>query len=137
MQHMNKLFFLLLLVLAAAWPAQAQVAVVVNPGVPVAKLDKNQLSNIYALEQAKWGNGARVVAFNLESKADAFFSAIGGSHADYKKTWLRMKLSGEGQPPQALKTDADVIAQVSSTPGAIGFVSAASVTDKVKVVATF
>ena len=50
-----------------------------------------------------------------------------------KSIWLKKMLSGEGDPPEALKSESEVLQKVSSTPGAIGFVSEANISDDVKV----
>ena len=41
-------------------------------------------------------------------------------------------LSGEGDPPEAMKSEAEVVARVASTPGALGFISKANATEQVK-----
>ncbi len=134
---MRKLSLVLLLFVATVLPARAQVAVVVNKSVPAAQVDAGDVLDIYALEKAKWGDGTRVVVFTQDAQADVFFSQLGRSQTDLKKVWLRKKLSGEGQPPEVLKSDEEVLARVAATPGAVGFVSAGKVNGQVKVVATF
>ncbi len=136
---MLKYTFLLALALAAfvAAPAQAQVAVVAHPGVADASADTGTLVGIYSLDKTRWSDGSPVVPFDAAtSSQDAFYSAIGQSASQIKKVWLRKKLSGEGQPPQSLGSDAEVLAKVASTPGAVGFVSAGAVDGSVKVLAT-
>ena len=134
---MRKLSLVLLLFVATVLPARAQVAVVVNKSVPAAQVDAGDVLDIYALEKAKWGDGTRVVVFTQDAQADVFFSQLGRSQTDLKKVLLRKKLSGEGQPPEVLKSDEEVLARVAATPGAVGFVSAGKVNGQVKVVATF
>ena len=138
---MLKYTFLLLalagLALAAA-PARAQVAVVAHPGVADDAADAGTLVGIYNLDQTRWSDGSAVVPFDASTAAqDAFYGAIGQSTGQIKKVWLRKKLSGEGQPPESLGSDAEVLQKVASTPGAVGFVSADAVDGSVKVLATF
>jgi len=49
-----------------------------------------------------------------------------------KSIWLKKKLSGKWNPPESVETEDDVFIKVSSTPGAIGFISLAKVTSEVK-----
>lgn len=124
------------LTLVATAPATAQVAVVAHPDVSDASASAQTLLQIYSLEKTRWSDGAAIVPLDASGPAqDAFYSAIGQSTAQMRRVWLRKKLSGEGQPPASLGSDAEVIARVSSTPGAVGFVRASAVTDAVKVLA--
>ena len=118
--------------------AHAQVAVIAHNGVPVDQIDSATLEAIYALDQGKWGDGSRIVRYDLNTDSpvkQAFYSYIGTDAGDIKKVWLRKKLSGEAQPPETIGA-AEVVQKVSSTPSAIGYVSADAVTDGVKVLAT-
>lgn len=136
LKHSFLLFALAGLALAAV-PARAQVAVVAHPGVADASIDASGLTGIYSLDQTRWSDGSAVVPFDAATPAqDAFYGAIGQSAGQMKKVWLRKKLSGEGQPPESLGSDAEVLAKVASTPGAVGFVSADAVDGSVKVLAT-
>lgn len=133
-----RLLLLLALVGAAvaAAPARAQVAVVAHPGVSDASASTGALLQIYSLEKTRWSDGAAIVPFDVAGPAqDAFYGAIGQSTSQIRRVWLRKKLSGEGQPPTSLGSDAEVISRVSSTPGAVGFVRAGAVTSAVKVLA--
>lgn len=134
---MLKYTFLLLLALAAFAPAQAQVAVIAHPGVADASVDTGTLIGIYSLDKTRWSDGSAIVPFDAATAAqEAFYGALGQSANQFKKVWLRKKLSGEGQPPESLGSDAEILAKVASTPGAVGFVSAGAVDGSVKVLAT-
>ena len=41
-------------------------------------------------------------------------------------------LSGEGDPPEALESESQIVEKVASTPGTLGFVSKAAATEQVK-----
>ncbi len=133
---MNRFFLLAALALGAT-TVQAQTALIAHPGISESSVDKRAALDLFSLEKTKLGN-TRVVMFTLAGgPADAFYGALGRSLADLKKGWLRKKLAGEGEPPAQIGSAAEMIAKVSSTPGAIGFVPAASVNGSVKVLATF
>ena len=133
---MYKLLILLFVTLSPAFPAQAQVAVVVHPSVAAAELSESDLLDIYSLDKSKWDDGSRIVPLSLDSEADSFYGSIGRSHSALKKVWLRKKLSGTGQPPESLADAAALLQKVAATSGAVGFVPASAVDESVKVVAT-
>ncbi len=135
---MKKILILILAMCAMTIAsANAQVAVIVNNSVGEDALDQTKLAQIYTLKVKSWDDGSKIVVFDSKDDiSDQFYSYIGKSAADLRKEWMRAQLTGEGKAPKALKNDAEVIESVAATPGAIGYVSEASVTDKVKVVAT-
>ncbi len=49
-----------------------------------------------------------------------------------KSIWLRNMLSGEGDPPEALKSEEEMLQKIAATPGAIGFLSHTKVDNNVK-----
>lgn len=128
----------ILLFWVAPQTASAQIAVIANPSVSEASVDAGQAANIYKLNTTSWSGGESIALFDLKSgdSKDAFYAAIGEKPGQLKKVWMRAKLSGEGQPPTPVGSDQEMIQKVSSTPGAIGYVDAANVTDGVKVLAT-
>ena len=117
----------------------AQVAVIANKSVAESKIDVSKATNIYLLKDKKWSDGKAVIPFTLKSDNNAsskFFDAIGKSSMEMKKIWMKLQLTGEGQAPEGLSSEEEVLNKVASTPGAIGFVSAAKVNDNVKVILT-
>jgi len=132
------LFFTALLFLGVVGTTHAQVAVIANKDVPVDQVNAETLESIYLLEQSKWDDGTRIVRFDLDTDGgprSAFYKYFGQEASDVKKVWLRKKLSGEAQPPETVSAG-QVVDKVSSTSGAIGYVSENAVTDDVKVIAT-
>ena len=136
---MKKWLFFLLLLLAGASAARAQVAVVVHKSVPVDAIDARRLLDIYSLEEIKWKDGTRIVLFDLKGKhelKDQFYGFLGRRPTDMKRVWMRLILSGEGRSPTLLKSAEEVLDRIAETPGAIGYAPLAAVTDAVKVIAT-
>jgi ABC-type phosphate transport system substrate-binding protein len=131
---MKRLTIAVLLIIFAAINVEAQVSVIANKSVTESSLASNKVASIYSLETTKWSNGNKIVVFdnNGDSKP-AFYSGIGKDQLAIKKEWMKKQLTGEAKAPEALGSDSDVIAKVSSTPGAIGFVKSSSVTSSVKV----
>ena len=129
----------MLLALAGAMSARAQVAVVAHTSAPVDQLDARALLDIYSLEETKWDDGSRIVLFDLKGKDDlkeTFYTYLGRRPSDMRRVWLRTILSGEGRSPTQVKSIEDLLDKVASTPGAIGYIPLALVNDRVKVIAT-
>lgn len=136
---MKKGLLLVLLALAGTTGAQAQVAVVTHKSTPVDQLDARALLDIYSLEETKWDDGSRIILFDLKGKEDlkrTFYAFLGRRPTDMKRVWLRIILSGEGRSPTQVKTTEELLDKVATTPGAIGYVPLALVTNEVKVIAT-
>lgn len=119
--------------------AFGQVAVIANKSVADNALTVNKVDDIYSLRAKTWSDGKAIVPITLKNESDVtnkFFSTIGKSFLDAKKAWMRAQLTGEGQAPEGLASDDEVVSKVASTPGAIGFVSSAKVNGNVKVLLT-
>ena len=119
--------------------AFAQVAVIANKSVPEKAIKIDKVDNIYTLKAKTWSDGKAIVPVTLKSdnsETQKFFGAIGKSFLEIKKVWMKAQLTGEGNPPEGVSSDDDVINKVASTPGAIGFISADKVNGKVKVLLT-
>ncbi|WP_372628152.1 phosphate ABC transporter substrate-binding protein [Arsukibacterium sp.] len=118
---------------AIAMPANADIAVIVNPA-NTSTLTTDELTRLYT------GRSSALSAVNiaesspLRSQFDE--KGVGRSSAQLKAHWSKLIFTGKGTPPLELATEAAVIEHISQNPNAIGYVDAASVTDAVKVVLT-
>ena len=127
------------IILLAAVATQAQVAVIANKSVPESSVSSSKLSDIYSLRLKTWSNGSAIVPVTFKSDnedSQKFFNSLGKSTMEMKKLWMKLQLTGEGQPPVGVGSDDEVLSKVASTPGAIGFVSADKVNGSVKVLLT-
>ena len=117
-----------------------QVAVIANPDVPVDTISKEVLLDYYAGDINTWGNDQPIIVFDLKPRSDvkkSFYEGLGKTTGRMKSIWMRRKLSGEGEPPEALPDEETVLKRVAETSGAIGFLHQAMVNDTVKVLLTF
>lgn len=130
--------YMLILILILTISSYAQVAVVANKSVSDGSVNASKLSDIYILKAKTWSNGQGIVLFTLkdDNTANKCFGSFGKSSAELKKLWMKLQLTGEGQAPEAVGSDDEILNKVASTPGAIGFVNAGKVNDKVKVLLT-
>lgn len=116
--------------------APAQVAVIVNSSVQAKEINNTELLDFYTRDVRVWDNGDPVTVFDLKPKSevkDTFYQFLGKSTSRMKSIWMKKMFSGEGDPPEALDSEDALLQKVISTPGSIGFVSMAKVTDSVKV----
>ncbi len=121
----------------ATWAngTSAQVAVVANKSVPVDSLAKSELLDLYTGDTSVWSDGEAVVIFDLKEKGETrklFYKFLGMASSRIKSVWLKRMLSGEADPPQALKTEEELLQKIAATPGAIGFLSQSKQSSDVK-----
>lgn len=127
-----------LMLVAGLSTAYAQVAVIANKNVSAAKADISQLKNLFMLDSKDFG-GAKIVIIDFKdnnASKEKLAKALGSTPEDMRKAWLRAKLTGNGTPPKTVGSPEDMVKEVASTPGAIGYVPADKVTGDVKVLYT-
>ena len=120
-----------------SWPEASfsQVAVIAHKSVPVDTIKKSELLDFYTGDIKKWNDEQPVVILDLKPRGDtkkAFYKFLGKSPSRMKSIWLKMMLSGEGDPPLSMRSEDELLQKVASTPGAIGFVSQSRVNGDVK-----
>jgi ABC-type phosphate transport system substrate-binding protein len=112
--------------------------VVAHPAAGVAEISAAELSKVFLKKAAKLpsGEAAKPIDLPPASKVrDAFSKAVHGRGASQVESyWQQQIFAGKDVPPDTKASDADVIAFVAATPGAIGYVSAGAAVAGVKVV---
>ena len=125
------------LFVAKSW---AEVVVIVHPSVSATASAKD-ISRIFLGKSKSLPGGHKVKPVSLSngnSARDEFNEKVlKKSNSQLKSYWSKLIFTGKGQPPKELGSAADVVTKVSSDPGSIGYVSKESVTDAVKVLASF
>lgn len=106
-------------------PPTTSVAIVAHPSTSVARLSVQDLRRIYTGEARTFQD-----VCIQRRLADGFFEAVTGQSARaVGRRWVRLLLSGRvAEGPISHRTDAETMAHVRAHPGAIGFVSPASLT---------
>jgi hypothetical protein len=129
---MNKLLSAFTL-LGCATLAQAEIAVIVNPGTSTAPAQA-QVANIF-LGKDKSLKGIDQKDWNPTK--EKFYSAVTDKNeTQLKSYWSGLVFTGKGQPLPSVASDAEVVGKVATEADAIGYVDKAVVTDKVKVLFT-
>jgi ABC-type phosphate transport system substrate-binding protein len=142
MRRSLPLLALLTALAAGTAPAPARAndqpfLVVVHPGTPVTELSRTQLSRLFLKKSTQWNDGSAVRP--VEPLAPALRQAFARqvhdrTLADLAAYWNALIFSGRELPPLEKASDADLVAYVRATPGAIGYVTASADLTGVKVV---
>ncbi|MCH7676285.1 MAG: hypothetical protein E2O79_05730 [Caldithrix sp.] len=121
----------------AIGPAAGQVAIIVNKEAAVRDITKDELKSVYFGELQQWKDGDEIVLTDRKDNdviAMKFYDDfLGRNQRKVRKLWLRKVLRGEIRPPESFNTDGGIIKFVAENKEAIGFVSAASVKNSVRV----
>ncbi len=135
---MNKILWIPLAFMSVS--VVAEVAVVVHPSNTVA-LNSEAIAQIYLGRSKSFPDGKTVLPLGQveNSKVTEQFNqkVLNKSGSQIKAYWSKLVFTGKGTPPKEISSDAEMLELVSQNPSVIGYVDKASVTDKVKVLATF
>jgi ABC-type phosphate transport system substrate-binding protein len=118
--------------LLLSFSSQAGIAIIANKSV-TADLSATQLAQLYT-------NRANDLGFTpvnqSETSIGIYFhdNVVKKSPSQMKAFWSKLVFTGKGTPPKEFASDEEVLAFVSSTPGAIGYVDDTKVNDSVRVI---
>ena len=118
---------------ASVVPANADIAVIVNPA-NTSTLTADELTRLYTGRSSALNAVNLAESSPLRSQFDE--KGVGRSSAQLKAHWSKLIFTGKGTPPLELTSEAAVIEHISQNPNAIGYIDAANVTGEVKVVLT-
>lgn len=129
---------LTLVAVLSLWPGNAasQVAVIANKSVPIEEVNQAELLDYYTGDVKRWNDKLPVVVFDLKPKEElkeSFYRFLGKSTSRMKSIWMKNLLAGEGEPPEALRSEDEMLARVAKTPGAIGFVHKEKADENVRI----
>jgi ABC-type phosphate transport system substrate-binding protein len=137
--RLRSLLVALALLAAARSPATepaVALVVVAHPEVAVTELHRAQLSRYFLKRTTQWPDGStlRPVEPVDPGLRRAFAEQVHQrSPADITAYWSALIFSGRELPPLEKASDADLVAWVRATPGAIGYVAAGADTTGVKI----
>ena len=118
--------------------AHAELAVVVAPSVNVDSITLEQLERLYLDKSVSGLSGTSLTPVDHKQgspqRQEFAQKAMGKTERQLASYWSRVMFSGKGQPPRQYSNDAEVIEQVTSDPGKIGYIDAESVTEGIKVI---
>jgi TonB family protein len=135
MKNLKPLFVLLgLMTFASLETVAGDVKVIANPGIQADAMSLADLRGVF-LEEKNSLAGMHVEPILEKSGPvhEAFLKEYLEKNADSLRTYYRtLVFTGKGSMPKTVGSDAEVIAYVARTKGAIGYVSATSSADGVK-----
>ncbi len=112
-----------------------EVAVIANPSVQTDSLDKKRLFSVYRGEVRSWEDGTKIKVWDLGERGETketFYGYLGIRPSRMKSLWMKQLLTGEGEPPDEVDSQDDMIKKVMATPGSIGYVDKEKVGSGVK-----
>jgi len=120
----------LLLVSSLAIPQNTgfdfEVEVIVTPSLAKVTLDRSFLRAVFMMRVRQWPDGTPIRVFVLPDDnplSDRFYREQLGTYSYVlRRAWDRMVFTGTGFAPTLVRSEAEMIERVRSTPGAIGFV---------------
>ena len=128
----------LLLSAAGAYPAKAEIVVVVARDNPVEALQANEVNDLFLGRSSRLPNGqlASPIEQTEGSAAQNEFyqRVLERSPAQMKAHWSKLVFTGRGEPPPSVAGDAAMIEALTADPRTIGYVDSSSVDERVKIV---
>lgn len=118
--------------------ADASFRVIVHPQVKGSQIPRSALTSIFLKQAPRWGDGTAVLPVDqsVRSLVRKSFSGdvLQQGIVEVQVYWQR-KMSAGVVPPPVKTSDEEIVSFVASTPGAIGYVSAATaLPDSVKAI---
>ena len=135
------LFFVVLGIGAGRIGAQdaSSYKLIVHPSNPATQLTRLKVGEIFLKKAPRWPDGHVVMPVEPPGKSavrQRFTLEIYGKQViAISAYWQQMIFAGKGVPPPERATDAEVVAFVRETPGAVGYVWSGADVSGVKVVA--
>jgi ABC-type phosphate transport system substrate-binding protein len=120
-----------------ALAADRSFAVIAAPGISDRRLTRETVSLIFRRKQNFWETGSRIQPVNLPPShplRHAFSQAVLGQAPEAMEDYWREMYFHGVLPPHVLASEEAVILFVSSTPGAIGYISACPPERKLNIV---
>lgn len=113
------------------------IAVVVNPSNSVVTLSIEDLRHYYLGRESTFPDGRHVLLGVDTSTSERSYETITGlSSNQFKKHWIKQVFSGTAASPPESFRDADaLLTYVAENPGAVAFLDASLVDERVKVIA--
>jgi len=114
----------------------ADFKVIANSSVGAGSISADDIKAVYLQEKSSLSDGSRVVPVLAKggSAHEIFVKQYLGKTEDALMTYYRsLVFTGKGLMPKTLASDAEVLAYVAKTKGAIGYISSSAGTEGVKV----
>jgi ABC-type phosphate transport system substrate-binding protein len=115
------------------------IAIIAHKQVALTTVEREDLRPLFQTKTGTWPDGSPAKPFNLPDSnpvRHGFDAAVLGLDPDRAvRYWIDRKIRGGERPPSVAPSSAVMLAVVSRTPGAVGYVEAKAVDKNVKVIA--
>lgn len=130
--------FILTIAIHTGFAESSDVLVIANNSVAQADISAKDLGNIFLGKKKSWDGGGKIVPVTLQSGPthESFMKAYAKKSASQFSTfWKQAIFTGQGIPPKSLNSEEEIVKFVAENAGAIGYISASTAHDGVKVLA--
>lgn len=103
--------------------------VVANPSVKASDIDADELKQVFLGAKSSLSDGSAVEPVLMQGGAthEAFLKAhVGKTDPALRNHFKSLVFTGKGSMPKSFASDADIVAYVAKTKGAVGYVSASA-----------
>ena len=124
------------LICVALPTAASDVQVIANSSLKVSQISQDELKEVFLVTKTSLAGDSHIEPVLLKSgdAHESFVKQYTGKTAAALATYYRsLVFTGKGSMPKTLASDAEVVAYVKKTKGAIGYVSAGASTEGVKI----
>lgn len=107
----------------------SEVKVIANPAIKAASLSAEELKGVFLATKTSLSDGSHVEpVLEKSGAAHQFFlkTYIGRTESALENYYRSLVFTGKGSMPKTFASDAEVVAYVAKTKGAIGYVSASA-----------
>jgi hypothetical protein len=135
MRHIDSLVLAAVCLLAVQTARAGELKVIANPSVGASSVSADELKGVFLATKSSLSDGSHVEPVLLKGGAthEEFLKEfIGKTDAAFETYYRSLVFTGKASMPKALPSDADMVAYVAKTKGAIGYVSSAASTAGVK-----
>lgn len=116
----------------------ADLVVVVSAETGLTRIQRQELKDLYLDSRTRLQGGAAITPIDQSERSrerDEFYRRyIEKTPAQLRAHWARLIFTGRGQPPQTLADSQAVVERLARDPGALGYIDARYLDDRVRVV---
>ncbi|MCP4353829.1 MAG: hypothetical protein GY795_50930 [Desulfobacterales bacterium] len=123
---MKKYIIALLAVTVFSSAGFADIIIIANKNVPENTLTRKEIKEIFLGKRVQWSDHSKIHVITLKDAGihKTFLKQyLNKSRSKWKSYWKRMVFTGRGIPPKTIISEAEAIAYVAETKGAVGYIS--------------